>query len=103
MFPITSRFMLWGHSIMKAHPNHGQGARYQDVHDEEFVKRANIFATRFANRMIFSNTAHHEALVQRYGGRSPVLSVKHLKTRTGRSIVTQNVFGTRKSKPKWKA
>jgi Protein of unknown function (DUF4238) len=44
MFPITPRFMLWGHSVMKPPPGHRHTATYQDVHDKAFVRRANVLA-----------------------------------------------------------
>jgi hypothetical protein len=101
MFPITPRFMLWGHSTMK--PRYGQHhtATYQDVNDKNFVRRANVLAARFANRMIFSDETRHQPLVKKYAGTSPVVSIAHIKTATGRGLFAQNIFGKRESKPKW--
>jgi len=101
MFPFTSRFLLWGHSIMR--PRLGRrSTAYQDIRDVDFVRRANGLAVRFANRLIFSNEERHQDLVARYGKRSPVLSVSHFKTSSGRGIHTKHQFGTRKPKPRWK-
>lgn len=102
MFPLTPRFMLWGHSIIKPRPGHHHTATYEIVHDKRFVQRANVLAARFANRMIFSNDARYQALVKKYAATSPVVSVTHLRTATGRGIFAQHVFGKRQSKPKWK-
>jgi len=101
MFPIASRFLLWGHSIMKTRPDR-HAPKYQETRDLEFVRRTNSLAVRFANRSIFSNEDRHQDLVERYGKRSPVLSTTHLQTSTGRGIHTKHVFGIRKPKPKWK-
>jgi hypothetical protein len=103
MFPITPRFMLWGHSAMRPRPGHHHTTIYQDIHDKSFVRRANIFAARFANRMSFSNEACHQPLVEKYAAMSPVAFVTHIETRTGRGIWTQHVFGKRQPKPRWKA
>jgi hypothetical protein len=102
MFPMTPRFMLWSHSVMKPGPGRCPTASYQDVRDTEFVRRANLLAVRFANRMIFSNEDRHQLAVERYAGRSPVVSTTHFKTSLGRGIFTQHAFGTRKPKPTWK-
>jgi Protein of unknown function (DUF4238) len=103
MFPITPRFMLWGHSVMKPLSGHQHTAVYNDVADKGFVKRANVLAARFSNRMFFSDKAHHQPLVAKYAGTSPVVSVTHIRTPTGRGIFTQHIFGKREPKPKWSA
>jgi hypothetical protein len=101
MFPITPRFMLWGHSVIKSRPDR-HAPRFQDIRDLDFVRRANTLAVRFANRMIFSSEDRYQKLVERYGKRSPVLSVTHLRTSSGRGIHAKHAFDTRKPKPKWK-
>ncbi len=100
MFPITPRFILWGHSILKPKFNQ-RTTPYRVVTDKQFVRRANVLTARFANRMIFSNEARHQPLVKKYAGTSPVVSVAHMKTATGRGIFVQSVFGKREHKPKW--
>jgi hypothetical protein len=100
-FPLTRRFMLWGHSILKPRPGHHQTAIYRHVDDKNFVRRANVFAARFGNRMIFSAEDRHHPLLRKYSGMSPVVSVTHIKTATGRGIFAQHVFGKREAKPKW--
>ena len=100
MFPITPRFMLWGHSDLR--PKGGyHTASYQDVTDKLFVQRANVLAARFAHRLIFSNEAKHQPLVRKYASTSPVASVTHFQTAKGRGFFAQMVFGKRESKPKW--
>ena len=101
MFPITPRFLLWGHSTMRDRPDH-HAPKYEDIRDLDFVRRANTLAVRFANGMIFSKEDRHQDLVERYGKRSPVLSATHFRTSSGRAIHTKHIFGPRKSKPKWK-
>jgi uncharacterized protein DUF4238 len=101
MFPITSRFMLWGHSVMRPRLGHHHTTTYQDVRDKGFVRRANVLAARFAHRMIFSDKTCHQPLVKKYAGTSPVISVAHIKTATGRGIFAQHIFGKREPKPKW--
>jgi hypothetical protein len=101
MFPITSRFMLWGHSIMKPRPGELYTATYQDVRDKKFVQRANTLAARFAHRMAFGNDDRHQPLVARYAATSPVLSAQHMVTKRGRGLFVQHVFGKREPKPKW--
>lgn len=101
MFPITPQFMLWGHSVIKPRPGHNHTAMYRDVHDKRFVRRANVLAARFANRMIFSNETRHQPLVKKYAGTSPVVSVAHIKTATGRGVFARHVFGKREPKPRW--
>jgi hypothetical protein len=101
MFPLTPKFMLWGHSMIKPSPGQHRTASYQDVHDKQFVRRANVLSARFANRLIFSDKSHHQPLVRKYAGTSPVVSVTHVKTEAGRGILTQHVFGKREPKPKW--
>ena len=100
MFPITPRFMLWGHSQLKPRSGH-YAASYQDLTNKEFVRRANVCTARFANRMIFSSESRHQSLVEKYAGLSPVISVTHLVSKRGRGIVAQSVFGKREPKPKW--
>jgi hypothetical protein len=100
MFPITPRLMLWGHSQLKSSSGH-YAASYQDLTDKAFVRRANVCAARFANRMIFSSESRHQPLVDKYAGLSPVISVRHLVSKRGRGIVAQSVFGKREPKPKW--
>jgi len=100
MFPITPRFILWGHSILKPKLGH-RATFYRTITDKQFVKRANVLTARFGNRMIFSNEARHQPLVKKYAARSPVVSVTHMKTKTGRGIFVQSVFGQREPKPKW--
>ncbi len=65
MFPVTSRFLLWGHSIMRTRPDRHKPT-YQDIRDLGFVRRANALAVRFANRLIFSYEDRHQDLVERY-------------------------------------
>jgi Protein of unknown function (DUF4238) len=98
MFPINSHLMLWGHSKLKR-----ASLSYQHVTDTKFVKRANILAARFANRMVFSNVAYHQPLIEKYGNLSPVISVTHLETPTGRAVIARFVFGKREPMPKWRA
>ena len=97
MFPISSHLMLWGHSRLKP-----ASVSFQQVTDSKFVKRANVSAARFANRMVFSNSAHHQPLVEKYGNLSPVISVTHLETPTGRGVIARFVFGKRERMPKWR-
>jgi hypothetical protein len=99
MFPLTSKFMLWGHSILKGL---NRQPPYRILTDEQFVHRANTLVARFGYRMIFSNEDRHQALVVKYAQRSPVISVMHLKTATGRGIFARHIFGKRESKEKWK-
>jgi hypothetical protein len=101
MFPITPKYLLWGHSVLKASRDR-YAPKYHTVSDIDFVRRANTLAVRFANRLIFSNTDLHQDLVERYGKRSPVLSVRHFKTSSGRGMHTKHIFGTPKPKPKWR-
>jgi Protein of unknown function (DUF4238) len=100
MFPITPRFMLWGHSVLKPrsirHTTH-----YRDVSDRKFIRRANVLTARFANRMLFSNESRHQQLVRKYAGTSPVVSIAHMTRGRGRAIFAQHVFGKREPKPKW--
>ena len=100
MFPITPRFMLWGHSVLKLR-SILHATPYREVLDREFVRRANVLAARFANRMIFSNESRHQPLVRKYAGTSPVVSIAHATTGRGREIFAQHVFGKREPKPKW--
>ncbi len=100
MFPLTPRFMLWGHSILKLNPDN-RATPYRSLTDLQFVKRANVLAARFANWMVFSNEGCHQPLVARHAGRSPVISVIHLKTARGRGIFARHTFGPRERKPKW--
>jgi hypothetical protein len=102
MFPIAPRFLLWGHSAMACRPDR-HAPKYQHIRDLAFVRRANALAVRFANRMVFSNEDRHQELVERYGRRSPVLSVTHLRTSSGRGIRVQHTFSSSKPKPKWSA
>jgi hypothetical protein len=97
MFPISSHSMLWGHSRLKP-----ASASFHQVTDRKFVRRANVFAARFANRMVFSNSAHHQPLIEKYGNLSPVISVTHLETPTGRGVIARFVFGKRERMPKWR-
>jgi hypothetical protein len=100
MFPITPRLMLWGHSLLKANCGHYVGS-YQDLTDKAFVGRANVYAARFADRMIFSGESRHQPLVDKYAGLSPVILVRHLESERGRGIIARSVFGKREPKPKW--
>jgi hypothetical protein len=86
---------------MKSRPAHHHTTSYQDVRDKQFIRRANVMAARFANRLIFSDEARHQPLVRKYAGKSPVVSVTHVKTGTGRGILTEHVFGKRERKPRW--
>lgn len=98
MFPINSHLMLWGHSTLKP-----ASLSYQEVANTKFVKRANVLASRFANRMVFSNVAHHQPLIEKYGNLSPVISITHLETPTGRGVIARFIFGKREPLPKWRA
>ena len=62
MFPMTSRFLLWGHSVMRSRSD-CHTPTYQDIRDLDFVKRANVLAARFANRLIFSEEERHHDLL----------------------------------------
>jgi hypothetical protein len=97
MFPINTRLMLWGHSKLKSTP-----LSYQRATNTKFVKRANVIVARFANRMVFSNVAHHQPLIEKYGNLSPVISVIHLETPTGRGVIARFIFGKREPMPKWR-
>ncbi|HEY1748897.1 MAG TPA: DUF4238 domain-containing protein [Xanthobacteraceae bacterium] len=97
MFPITSHLMLWGHSELRP-----GSLSFQSITDRKFVKRANVLSTRFANRMVFSNVAHHQPLIEKYCALSPVISVTHLETRTGRGVIAGFTFGKREPMPKWR-
>ena len=102
MFPITPRFLLWGHSIMNVRSDR-HTPKYSDICDLNFVRRANALAVRFANRLVFSSEDRYQDLVERHGKRSPILSTTHFKTSSGRGIHTKHIFGTRRPKPKWRA
>jgi hypothetical protein len=98
MFPITPRFLLWGHSSLRSkYPN----TPYRAVTDKKFIKRANVMAAQFGHRMLFSHELRHQPLAKKYANRSPVLSATHLRTPTGRGLVFQKIFGKREAKPKW--
>ena len=100
MFPITPRLMLWGHSQLRPMSGH-HAAPHHELTDKQFVRRANVCAARFANRMIFSNELRHQSLIEKYADRSPVLAVTHLDSNGRRGIFAQSVFGKRAPKPKW--
>jgi len=98
MFPINSHLMLWGHSKLRP-----ASVSYYPMNDRKFVKRANILAARFANRMVFSKEAHHQPLIEKYGDLSPVISITHMETPTGRGVIARFIFGKREPMPKWRA
>jgi hypothetical protein len=100
MFPLSRRFMLWGHSVLKSAHNQGV-TRYRTLSDIEFVKRANVLTVRFANRLVFADNENQGVLVAKYAARSPIVSVTHLQTARGRGVFAQHVFGKREKKPKW--
>jgi Protein of unknown function (DUF4238) len=102
MFPITPRFMLWGHSALRRTPGQYNSVPRRHLTDKGFVERANMLAARFAYRVVFSNVADHHPLIKRFAGRSPVASVAHMKTSRGRGVHIRSTFGKREVKPKWK-
>ena len=102
MFPITPRFMLWGHSVLKGMPGQYNSVPSRILTDEAFVDRANMLATRFAYRAVFSNVSDHHSIVKRFSGRSPTTSTVHMKTTRGRSAHVRSTFSKRQAKPKWK-
>lgn len=103
LFPISSRVMLHGHSDLKAISSI-QYLHHVSLTSRRELKRFNRLIARFGYRFIFADSRGHEPLVQKYAEKSPVLkSVTVPGPDGGQFILHQQVFGPRRSKPKWKA
>jgi hypothetical protein len=102
MFPISPRLMLWGHSALRGAQGQYNSIPRRSLTDTVFVERANMLATRFGYRFVFSKTGDHYPIVKRFSGRSPGTFGIHLKTARGRAVRVQSMFSKRQAKPKWK-
>jgi hypothetical protein len=62
MFPITPRFMLWGHSAMKPLRGQRQKLVHHNVDDEAFVHRANVLGNSICKPIDFFQPESSSAL-----------------------------------------
>jgi hypothetical protein len=78
------------------------GPRYVALSDRQFAKRINRFVARFGHRFVFSRDKTHEALIIKHAGTSPITKTINMTSPTGEAFVlSECVFGTRPTKPKW--
>lgn len=101
MFPITPKLLIVGHSNWAGPYRHSTFSEIRCT-TADMIRRANRYVARFGYREVYATNRAHDVLIEKWADQSPVVRNTILKTDTGSGVISEWVFGSRPSKPKWR-
>jgi hypothetical protein len=100
LFPISPSMVVRGHTGTKYRFGR-DGVLHRDITSREYIKRINRLVARFGYQLLIAQSSDHSPLVLKYADLSPVIETRVLDGNGGKLMISQSVFGTRRSKPRW--
>ncbi|WP_334150038.1 DUF4238 domain-containing protein [Hyphomicrobium sp.] len=101
MMPVSPKLMIAGASWDKSRFS-ANGLEYSELQDANDVSLVNEKIVRFSYSAIYARSTPDEKLIRSHAKSSPVVLAKPFVKDGQHGVAFENIFGERRSKPKWK-